>query len=556
MARSQTVGGILVLLSSLLTHCIIFYGNPQIFNTMELIPVFFITSTLTIGTVYLLYPLLGWIGDYITTKYWILLAGVFVLISGLVVSLGLGVLNYKMIGKIQDSKEFPLMVVAVLGLIMLGIGLFESNALQFGVDQISQQSTKKVLTFIKWYFWTHYCGHLIMFYIVLILTHEKVFTPGQYNNETYERNGGGTMFVSSGVLLVFSIFSLCILSWCSQTINNVKHKPSVFKLGTICKIIKYIMKSCLQKPNQQESTHNLTFDACTENHGGHFTIEVVEKAKNTLHIAAIILTCSVIHLSSDTYSLMEQLIQLTNKCPPLWITLLLGINPNHLSYLVVLLVVPIEILVMRVVNFKEQRMLKRIFIGLIFALLALCTQMIINIGALTHLDINITVLDGTVSQLTSTCLDLLDSNTSMDGLESINMTNDRDLIYLFSSIAIPQILNGVAHWLVGMTLLQFICAQASREIQGLLIGGWYSTFAIRFIVIGILDAIVRQHTWWFCYKGVSLALMAIGIFIFVCFAHGYEYRERYDIVNSQNEIATVHVLSITRNRHGSYSTFT
>ncbi len=478
------------------------------------------------------------------------------LISGLVVALGLGVLNYKIFGKIQDFKEFSLMVVAVLGLMMLGIGLFESNALQLGVDQMSQQSTKDVLTFIKWYFWTHYCGHLIMFYIVLTFIQERVFTPAQYNNETYERNGGGTIFVSSGVLLVCSIISLCMLSWCSQTINNVKHKPSAFKLGTICKIIKYIIKSWLQKDNQQESTHNSTFDACTESHGGHFTIEVVEKAKNTLHIAAIILTCSAIHLSSDTYSLMEQLIQLTNKCPPLWTILLLGINPNHLSYLVVLLVVPMEILVMRVVNFKELGMLKRIFIGLSFALLALCTQMIINIGALTHLDINTTVLNGTVSQLTSACLEL-DSNTSVDGLESINMTNDRYLIYLFSSIAIPQILNGVAHWLVGMTLLQFICAQASREIQGLLIGGWYSTFAIRFLVIGILDAIVRQHTWWFCYKGASLALMAMAIFLFACFAHGYQYREREDdIVNSQNEIATVHVLSVTRNRHRRYSTFT
>ena len=51
-----------------------------------------------------------------------------------------------------------------------------------------------------------------------------------------------------------------------------------------------------------------------------------------------------------------------------------------------------------------------------------------------------------------------------------------------SLMVIPPALNGLAHVLVFMTVLEFIFAQAPHSMQGLLIGLWY---ALQSINVGI-----------------------------------------------------------------------
>ena len=38
------------------------------------------------------------------------------------------------------------------------MGLFEANALQFGLDQLLEAPTPKLIAFIHWYYWTHQCS--------------------------------------------------------------------------------------------------------------------------------------------------------------------------------------------------------------------------------------------------------------------------------------------------------------------------------------------------------------------------------------------------------------
>ena len=46
-----------------------------------------------------------------------------------------------------------------------------------------------------------------------------------------------------------------------------------------------------------------------------------------------------------------------------------------------------------------------------------------------------------------------------------------------------------------MTVFEFISAQAPRTTQGLLIGLWYATFSIRYLVVGILDNLIMREGW-------------------------------------------------------------
>ena len=66
-----------------------------------------------------------------------------------------------------------------------------------------------------------------------------------------------------------------------------------------------------------------------------------------------------------------------------------------------------------------------------------------------------------------------------------------DNTYLW--LIIPQLLNGLSSLFVSMTVLEFICAQAPRTTQGLLIGLWYATYSIRYLVGGILDTVIVKR---------------------------------------------------------------
>ena len=561
MAEVNWHGAVILLVTNVLTHLIIFHGNPQTLNTLEFLPEFFIISVIAVGTTYLTYPLLGLVGDRSgTRRYWILLGGVFLMILGMVAAMGVLAANYRRTDKVQGSSMFWLYIAPVIIMLMVGIGMVESNGLQFGVDQIAQAKTKSVMHFIKWYFWTHYCGHLIMFYIVLTLVEQDTFKDRTYHNRTYDQEGGGSIFVSGCVLLFSSVVVLCLIAWCSRRLTIVSNRQNPFKLGNVFRVLLFMLRSWMF-PTRERNRDKSIFDNCIERNGGPFPVEVVEDVKNFLHISSIMLVCSMFHLSGDTYSLFEQLIRQTVKCPPLSVILTLGVNPNHMTYVLVFLAIPVEVILTNMFNIKGIDMLKRIFIGLVSVLAGLCSQILMNTVTLANSHWKGTTVNTTVSQLTSKCLQLVqaDSNATVDvisdaGLE-VTSNTDRTTL-LFWSVIIPQVLNGVGLWFISMTMLQFICAQASREIQGVLIGGWYAMYSVRFLLVGILDVLIHKATWWFCYKGISFLVLFFATFIFVCLAYGYQYRERDDgVITSNEENAGVRVWTVTRQKNRRYQTF-
>ena len=105
---------------------------------------------------------------------------------------------------------------------------------------------------------------------------------------------------------------------------------------------------------------------------------------------------------------------------------------------------------------------------------------------------------------------------------------------------IPQLLNGLSSLLVSMTIFEFICAQAPRTTQGLLIGVWYATFSIRYLVVGILDNLIIERRSWLIYEGVNGFLILLSLVLFSCVSRHYCYRQRDKIVNVQGMIEDTH----------------
>ena len=116
--------------------------------------------------------------------------------------------------------------------------------------------------------------------------------------------------------------------------------------------------------------------------------------------------------------------------------------------------------------------------------------------------------------------------------------NPVDNTYLW--FIIPQLLNGLSSLLVSMTVFEFICAQAPRTTQGLLIGLWYATFSIRYLLVGLVDALIIEKTSWLIFEGVKVFLILVSLVLFSCVSRRYRYRQRDEIVNVQGMIEDTH----------------
>ena len=86
-----------------------------------------------------------------------------------------------------------------------------------------------------------------------------------------------------------------------------------------------------------------------------------------------------------------------------------------------------------------------------------------------------------------------------------------------------------------MTVLEFICAQSPNTLKGLLIGIWYSTSSVKYMVINVLDThplFLESNplSIYHCIKGFGIF---VSILSFSIIYKSYRYRERNEIVNEQ-----------------------
>ena len=107
---------------------------------------------------YLLYPLLGWLADVYFTRYKFILYSFITMIMAMffLIILTALFLNFN-----RDRVLFIFTGLSIsVGLI--GIGLFESTAIQFGMDQMLEANSDELSTFIHWYYWSCNVGRLYL----------------------------------------------------------------------------------------------------------------------------------------------------------------------------------------------------------------------------------------------------------------------------------------------------------------------------------------------------------------------------------------------------------
>ena len=127
------------------------------------------------GLMFLCFPLLGHLADVRFTRYRTI-KGSFVT---LLVGQGIGMV-YLLVAAIvvfalgDDSftthvnTAYAVVGVVGAGLMIIGEGIFEASAIQFGQDQLLEAPTPKLISFIHWYYWSQNVGQLVLFYTVTV----------------------------------------------------------------------------------------------------------------------------------------------------------------------------------------------------------------------------------------------------------------------------------------------------------------------------------------------------------------------------------------------------
>ena len=95
---------------------------------------------------------------------------------------------------------------------------------------------------------------------------------------------------------------------------------------------------------------------------------------------------------------------------------------------------------------------------------------------------------------------------------------------------IPSILQGLSILLVFMTALELICAQAPLRLKGLLIGLWYATFAVNYLLFGIPEIFLTDPIVWEVFHEVKAFLIFISLIVYLYVSRRYHYRVRDEIV--------------------------
>ncbi len=70
----------------------------------------------------------------------------------------------------EDQKDHYLNAIALVSTFAtasIGLALYESNAIQFGMDQMVEASSQQLSSFIRWYLWCTHIGPTLMIYLTM-----------------------------------------------------------------------------------------------------------------------------------------------------------------------------------------------------------------------------------------------------------------------------------------------------------------------------------------------------------------------------------------------------
>ena len=291
------------------------------------------------GVMYLSYPLLGHLADVYLNRYRALKCSLVTIVVGQTGIIALSLINVcvRLYGSRVFEHEASFVIIIPGCITMIGIGLFEANVIQFGLDLLLEASTPELIKFIHWYYWSRSVGSLLLFYIGTgIINFAQVYFYYEVSELWDKVLPPASLTIACAIAIATLILFLV----------NRKHfyiqRAGLNPFKNIYKVLKYSWKHKVPEHRSAftywEEDIPPRIDLGKNKYGGPFTNEEVEDTKTFLRILPLLLCLYGYHLAGDGYSAPEQLQR--TSCPSLPVLLLIVANPLHISTIVTVVGIP------------------------------------------------------------------------------------------------------------------------------------------------------------------------------------------------------------------------
>ena len=532
----------IVIICSFLIRVSIIGSDFFLFHTgrLDLVLYFSVSQ----GIAYLLYPLLGWLSDVYFTRYKVIRLA---FIIGTVAAMAFTIFGIVFVAHDVVYNDLIIGVIVTLAIpgivmVLLCLGLFEANAIQFGMDQMLEASSDQLSTFIHWYYWSINLGQLLVTSIplgvLLYYSSCKLIAPDSLQSYDFIHENDillQIIFIIAVLQVALGIIGLCLLI-CTKKQMNIE-RPGHNPLKLIYKVLKYAWNHTCPE-NRSAFTYweediPPRIDLGKGKYGGPFTTEEVEDTKSFLRILLLLFSLLGFHLSGHCYSLLDQLMR--RECPSFWVLIVVG-NPTLLSTLTILIGVPVhQLFAFCCCQRYFPNMLKRLGLGLLCCLLKAVCEILIQA---TQADSTQPKCPSTVTSPLGYCYfqnSLVIENGTCSNFTALThheyYCTENNTTFLL--LIIPHVLQGMAYLLVFMTAIEFICAQAPLRLKGLLIGLWYASLSVGYLLVEIPETYITDSNSWTIFHEVKAFLMALCLFFYLYVSECYHYRIRDEVVNVQ-----------------------
>lgn len=449
----------------------------------------------------LLLPIGGWLADAHFGRYNVVYCGIWTMWVGAVLStltLFLSRLNHVF-------AEHGDVWVSWLSTVTMGAGFgaFQSNIVQFGIDQLSEASSTEITKFITWFTTT----------IIL--------------------SGIATRFSTDctpdyiGVLVVVTCLSIAL---CSNFLLNqylVKEHLIQNPLSMIWNVVKYSVKNGhLQK--RFSSLHNggiLTrLNIAKSFYGGPFTNEQVEDVKAFIRVIAVFATCILACSGIPVIQYAQD--QVLHHLYTLPIESIAGcyqrLSISYITYTFALLAVLVYQFIIRPLfynSLQKVSITSKFLIAVSLFLLRIVSLLGIE-SASYHISRN--------------------TNTT----EVQCFFQDATYYHVnYYWIIIPEVFSGLSSFILILAGIEFICAQAPFSMKGLTFGigyGLYGSASLLQMVISVpflfktaawVRAPLTCGIWYFLMQGV---IVLIGLVLVIFMIKMYRRRIRSSAIQDRD----------------------
>ena len=505
MRKVKNKGATLVIFWSYLILGIYYYGGHAVATQSSNVVYFVMVAVMGLSI-----PLGGWLADVHYGRYRVISCSLWIMWITSVLST-----TALVVTEVVSFRYSNILVLALLVPEGIGLGVFQVNIIQFGIDQLTDASTTQFKSFVAWYSWTFIASGLVVYYLLTCIEY-KLLTP----------------------LLICSNLTLAGIFHLIFNHHLVKEPTTQNPLKLVYRVISHAIR--YKYPRQRsaftycEEDIPSRIDLAKSKYGGPFTVEQVEDVKTLLRIIPIIFIGSALYGISDQGHSLKSIItsfdasnQSLEECSSQFI-----ITGSY--FICGTLLIPFHELVIHPLFYRclpKANSRYKFMIGVILRLGKLIVQLtIVTVSRKYYLQTE------HLSNGTLPCL--LYESPGVSGTYYYYINHTWNIL--------PEVFRAASDLLIYIGTLEFLCAQVPYSMKGLVTGTAYGLLGIYLSAFSELQQLyAKKSTHWgsgvisceFWFFTTKIVMLIIGMLIFCVVLKCYKNRKREDVLPNEQIFA-------------------